>query len=271
MRKNLLLYIFILNFLAVSAKGDIIQESKIWKFFGKIASDAVLNFPQLPILKSELEQGVIKFGSSTYVGEIKNGKAHGDGIFTFSDGTKYEGKFRRNMFHGEGVYIDLNGKSLRGKWRYNKITKPINNKTREVFQLNRAFGKLNYFEVKGQGQLSNKWFEAELTKINSKEIELATTLDIFDMPSVFSKDYGNEKKLKEILDRKNAEIISQNEETASISSNKTTAYVLTAKGKQDMQKQQEIIKASANQDPNTSTSSHGSMSGGGMSGGGGGC
>ena len=146
MLKKLLFYIFILNFLAVSAKGDIIQESKIWKFFGKIASDAVLNFPQLPILKSELEQGVIKFGSSTYVGEIKNGKAHGDGIFTFSDGTKYEGKFRRNMFHGEGVYIDSNGKSLKGKWRYNKITKPINNKTREVFQLNRAFGKLNYFE-----------------------------------------------------------------------------------------------------------------------------
>ena len=49
----------------------------------------------------------------------------------------------------------------------------------------------------------------------------------------------------------------------------STAYVLTAKGKQDLQAQEEIAKATANQDPNTSVSH--SSGGGGMSGGGGGC
>ena len=107
-----------------------------------------------------------------------------------------------------------------------------------------------------------------MTDVNTKKIELATTLDIFDMPSVFSEDYGDEKKIKEILERKNAEIISQNEESAKLSSNMSTAYVLTAKGKQDLKAQEEIVKAIANQDPNTSVSH--SSGGGGMSGGGGG-
>ena len=199
---------------------------------------------------------------------MKNGKAHGQGVFTFSDGTKYEGTFKRNLFHGEGTYLDKDGKFYRGKWRYNKLTKPINNKTREVFQLSKALGKSNYIEVRGPGQFSNKWFEAELTEVNTKEVELSTTLDIFDMPSAFSEDYGDEKKIKEILDRKNAEIISQNEESAKLSSNMSTAYVLTVKGKQDLKAQEEIVKASANQDPNTSVSH--SSGGGGMSGGGGG-
>ena len=199
---------------------------------------------------------------------MKNGKAHGQGVFTFSDGTKYEGTFKRNLFHGEGTFLDKDGKFYRGKWRYNKLTKPINNKTREVFQLSKALGKSNYIEVRGPGQFNNKWFEAELTEVNTKEIELSTTLDIFDMPSVFSEDYGDEKKIKEILDRKNAEIISQNEESAKLSSNMSTAYVLTAKGKQDLKAQEEIVKATANQDPSTSVSH--SSGGGGMSGGGGG-
>ena len=48
----------------------------------------------------------------------------------------------------------------------------------------------------------------------------------------------------------------------------STAYVLTVKGKQDLKAQEEIVKATANQDPNTSVSH--SSGGGGMSGGGGG-
>ena len=255
MFKKILIYIILANTLTLYAKADFIQN-------------AVENFLKLPILKSEVKQGIIKFGSSTYVGDVKNGKAHGQGVFTFSDGTKYEGTFKKNRFHGEGTYLDKDGESYTGKWRYNKLTKPINNKTREVFQLSKALGKSTYIEVRGPGQLSNKWFEAELTEINTKEIELATTLDIFDMPSVFSEDYGDEKKIKEILERKNAEIISQNEESAKLSSNMSTEYVLTVKGKQDLKAQEEIVKAIANQDPNTSVSH--SSGGGGMSGGGGG-
>ena len=127
------LFIFLLFFIFYKnlAYGDIIQDSKIWKFFAKIANDAVTNFPEIPVLKSELEQGILKFGSATYVGQIKGGKAHGTGVFIFSDGSKYEGNFKRNMFHGDGIYKDENGNSYDGKWKYNKLHQQIDKKTRE--------------------------------------------------------------------------------------------------------------------------------------------
>ena len=67
----------------------------------------------------------LKFGTSTYEGEIKKGKAHGIGTITFVDGSKYEGKFKRNKIHGKGKFTDLDnnifeGKFSRGKFR-NKI------------------------------------------------------------------------------------------------------------------------------------------------------
>ena len=99
MFKKILIYIILVNTLALSAKADFIQESRIWKFFSKIGKDAVENFPDIPILKSEVEQGIIKFGSSTYVGDVKNGKAHGQGVFTFSDVRNRN--FQKNLFMGK--------------------------------------------------------------------------------------------------------------------------------------------------------------------------
>jgi len=48
----------------------------------------------------------ITFGSSVYKGEVKKGKANGEGTLTFSDDTTYVGNFKRNKPHGKGVYID---------------------------------------------------------------------------------------------------------------------------------------------------------------------
>ena len=42
------------------------------------------------------------FEKATYVGEIKKGKAHGVGVFTFSDGSTYEGKVKRNKIKVNG-------------------------------------------------------------------------------------------------------------------------------------------------------------------------
>ena len=51
----------------------------------------------------------LKFAASTYEGEVKKGKAHGVGIFTFSDGSTYEGKVKNNKIHGKGKYTDSSG------------------------------------------------------------------------------------------------------------------------------------------------------------------
>ena len=61
----------------------------------------------------------LKFGESTYEGEVKKGKAHGTGVFTFSDGSKYEGKVKKNRAHGKGKYTDSQGKVFEGKFIQN--------------------------------------------------------------------------------------------------------------------------------------------------------
>ncbi len=216
MSKKLLFFLLFLILNNTVVKGDIIQDSKLWKFFSGIANDAKTNFPEIPFLKSETTVGTLNFGSAIYQGDIKKGKAHGYGVFKFSDGTQYKGTFKRNMFHGSGVYLDKEG-------------------------------------------------NAEISEENTAEVQLIKELDIFDTPSVFSKDYGDQDKIKELIDEKNLEIIKQNKISANISSNMQTTYVLTAKGKKDMEDQKQDLMM-AHEKATVASGSHG-----GMSGGGGGC
>ena len=47
------------------------------------------------------------------------------------------------------------------------------------------------------------------TEETEEKILADVELDIFDMPSVFSDDYGNKAKLKEILDAKSIEEVAE--------------------------------------------------------------
>ena len=105
----------------------------------------------------------LKFGSSTYEGEVKKGKAYGVGTITFSDGSKYEGKVKKNRIHGKGKYTDSKNNVFEGKFRRGKFRNKIDERTREIIELNVESGKLSYFEIKGKGRAGSKWFEAEKT------------------------------------------------------------------------------------------------------------
>jgi hypothetical protein len=53
-----------------------------------------------------------------YDGEWKDGKEHGKGIYTFSDGRKYEGEFKDGKEHGKGIYTFSNGSKIyEGEWK----------------------------------------------------------------------------------------------------------------------------------------------------------
>ena len=60
----------------------------------------------------------LKFSASTYEGEVKKGKAHGVGVFTFSDGSTYEGRVSKNRIHGKGKYTDSQGNVFEGKFNF---------------------------------------------------------------------------------------------------------------------------------------------------------
>ena len=103
----------------------------------------------------------LKFKEAIYLGEVKKGKAHGVGFFTFLDGSTYEGKVSKNRIHGKGKYINNQGKVYKGKFKYGSFTTKIDNKIREFIKLKPKTGIESGFEIRGTGAVSTKWFEAE--------------------------------------------------------------------------------------------------------------
>ncbi|MDA9105427.1 hypothetical protein N9J78_02500 [Candidatus Pelagibacter sp.] len=112
----------------------------------------------------------LKFAASTYEGEVKKGKAHGVGIFTFSDGSTYEGKVKSNKIHGKGKYTDAQGKVYEGKFSYGSFKTKIDGKTRDVIKLKPKTGIEALSEIKGTGAASTKWFEAEKNSSGTYEL-----------------------------------------------------------------------------------------------------
>ena len=103
----------------------------------------------------------LKFKEATYVGEVKKGKAHGFGVFTFSDGSVYEGKVYKNRIRGEGKYTDLKNNVYEGKFKNGTLRLKLNKITRETIKLRPKTGIQMYAEIKGEGVVSSKWFRAE--------------------------------------------------------------------------------------------------------------
>ena len=62
-------------------------------------------------------------GGSTYKGEFKNGKLHGQGTRIFVWGEKYEGEWKNGKRHGKGVWT-IENTSLDGDPIPSKPLKP---------------------------------------------------------------------------------------------------------------------------------------------------
>lgn len=55
-----------------------------------------------------------------YVGEIKDGKANGQGVALFSTGSRYFGEWKDNMKHGEGAFYWKDGAYYEGQYAADK-------------------------------------------------------------------------------------------------------------------------------------------------------
>ena len=52
-----------------------------------------------------------------YIGQIKNNKRNGKGLFYYKDGSYYDGNWKDNRMHGKGSLFDCNGRLLyEGGW-----------------------------------------------------------------------------------------------------------------------------------------------------------
>ena len=55
-----------------------------------------------------------------YEGEYRDGKRHGQGVYTSANGDRYEGEYRDGKGHGRGVYTWASGNRYDGEWRDGK-------------------------------------------------------------------------------------------------------------------------------------------------------
>ena len=56
-----------------------------------------------------------------YVGEIKNGKPEGDGIWTSHNGDSFSGEWKNGKEHGQGTMIWNDGSKYIGEWKYGDL------------------------------------------------------------------------------------------------------------------------------------------------------
>jgi len=67
-------------------------------------------------------QGLFKNDDGgVYIGEHKDDKRHGQGIFTWADGSFYEGNYKDGLKCGQGTLKYANGNEYQGEWENNKI------------------------------------------------------------------------------------------------------------------------------------------------------
>ncbi len=63
-------------------------------------------------------QGTVTYSNGKkYVGEFKNGKKHGQGTQTWSDGEKYEGEWKDDKKHGQGTWKHPDGRKYVGGYK----------------------------------------------------------------------------------------------------------------------------------------------------------
>ncbi|WP_136465936.1 MORN repeat-containing protein [Flagellimonas onchidii] len=55
-----------------------------------------------------------------YVGQVKNGKAQGQGVAILSTGSRYEGEWKNNLRHGNGTFYWADGQSYEGEYSNDK-------------------------------------------------------------------------------------------------------------------------------------------------------
>ncbi|MBT6199433.1 MAG: MORN motif precursor [Bacteroidetes Order II. Incertae sedis bacterium] len=62
----------------------------------------------------------LQIHGGTYTGEVVNGRPHGQGTLTDTDGSKYVGEWKDDKRHGQGIQTWTNGAKYFGEWKDDK-------------------------------------------------------------------------------------------------------------------------------------------------------
>ena len=70
-----------------------------------------------------LSDATVKINGGVYTGDIVDGVPYGNGYIVFPDGSKYTGEWKNGKRHGQGIWSSKdNSVIFKGKWIEDKLT-----------------------------------------------------------------------------------------------------------------------------------------------------
>ena len=108
-----------------------------------------------------------------YVGQVKNNKAHGEGLALLETGSRYEGDWKENQRHGEGAFYWPDGEYYIGEYKNDKREGrgtyywPNGEKYVGEWADDKRNGKGSFYNEEGEIITSGIWQNDELVQENS--------------------------------------------------------------------------------------------------------
>ncbi|MBA4744008.1 MAG: hypothetical protein H2058_02010 [Muricauda sp.] len=138
---------------------------------------------QLARLKKQLQQKSFgeyltfksKKGSQMhYIGQVKDGKAHGFGVALLDTGSRYEGEWQNNQRHGEGTFYWPDGEYYVGNYKNDKRSGfgsyywPNGEKYTGEWEDDKRSGTGKFYDAEGDVVAGGEWNDDKLVNVNKK-------------------------------------------------------------------------------------------------------
>ncbi len=138
---------------------------------------------QLVRLKKQLQQKSFgeyltfkskKGNQMHYIGQVKDGKAHGFGVALLDTGSRYEGEWQNNQRHGEGTFYWPDGEYYVGNYINDKRSGfgsyywPNGEKYTGEWKDDKRSGTGKFYDAEGDVVAGGEWNDDKLVDVNKK-------------------------------------------------------------------------------------------------------
>lgn len=168
---------------ADSLKSDFLSKENAVRQFDSLSFNLEKTKVQLERVKKQLQQKSFgeyltfksrKGNQLHYIGQVKNGMAHGYGIALLDSGSRYEGNWRENERHGDGTFFWPDGEYYSGEYENDRRNGfgtyfwPNGEKYAGQWKDDKRSGTGKFFDSEGDVVASGEWNEDKLVEINER-------------------------------------------------------------------------------------------------------
>lgn len=168
---------------ADSLQTNTLSEEAAIRQFDSLNFDLEKTKLQLERVKKQLQQKSFgeyltfksrKGNQLHYIGQVKDGKAHGYGIALLDTGTRYVGNWKDNQRHGQGTFYWPDGEYYTGQFAndlrngFGTYFWPNGEKYAGQWKEDKRSGSGKFFDSEGDVVASGEWNEDKLIEINDR-------------------------------------------------------------------------------------------------------